>query len=149
MAYILPRSEVPPPGANMEANPPSPTILVVDDNYDNADIVRRLLESRGYGVIVAHDGDEGLAMFDSIRPALVLLDVMLPGRSGLDVCRVMKQHPLHGRNVRIIIFTALSGWDDKQAALQTGADDYVTKPIDLEDLLARVQRNLALVRPAA
>jgi DNA-binding response OmpR family regulator len=57
----------------------------------------------------------------------------------------MRQHPEHGRNVRIIMLTALSAWDDKQAALQTGADDYITKPLDLHDLVRRVERNMALV----
>ncbi|HEU4642935.1 MAG TPA: response regulator [Gemmatimonadaceae bacterium] len=125
------------------------TILVVDDNRDNAEIVRQMLEVHGYAVLVAHDGDRALAIFDSARPAIVLLDVMMPGRSGWEVCRLMKQHPVHGRSVRIIMLTALSAWDDKQAALQTGADDYITKPLDLQDLLARVRRNIALVGPAA
>jgi CheY-like chemotaxis protein len=125
--------------------PPSSAILVVDDNRDNAEIVRELLESRGYVVAVAYGGDEALAAFETVRPALVLLDVMMPGRSGWEVCRVMKQHPEHGRNVRIIMLTALSAWNDKQAALQTGADDYITKPLDLHDLVRRVERNMALV----
>jgi DNA-binding response OmpR family regulator len=125
--------------------PPSSAILVVDDSRDNADIVRQLLESRGYVVAVAYGGDEALAAFETVRPALVLLDVMMPDRSGWEVCRVMKQHPEHGRTVRIIMLTALSAWDDKQAALQTGADDYITKPLDLHDLVRRVERNMALV----
>lgn len=128
---------------------PSPTILVVDDDRDNADIVRDLLEAHGYSVIVAHDGDEALAIFDEARPALVLLDVMMPGRSGWEVCHAMKQHPSHGKNVRVIMVTALSAWNDKQAAIQTGADDYITKPVDLKDTIARVERNLALVGPPA
>jgi DNA-binding response OmpR family regulator len=70
---------------------------------------------------------------------------MMPGRSGWDVCRLMKQHPEHGRLVRVIMVTALKEWDDKQSALQQGADDYITKPIDFADLDARVQRNLALI----
>ena len=125
--------------------PPSSAILVVDDNRDNAEIVRELLESHGYVVAVAYGGKEALATFETLRPALVLLDVMMPGRSGWDVCRVMKQHPEHGRSVRVIMLTALSAWDDKQAALQTGADDYITKPLDLHDLVRRVERNMALV----
>jgi DNA-binding response OmpR family regulator len=128
---------------------PSTSILVVDDDRDNAVIVRDLLEAHGYTVYVARDGDEGLAMFDESRPALVLLDVMMPGRSGWEVCRSMKQHPTHGRNVRVIMLTALSAWNDKQAAIQTGADDYVTKPVDLKGLLNCVKRNLALVGPPA
>jgi DNA-binding response OmpR family regulator len=124
-------------------------ILVVDDNDDNAEIVRALLESRGFPVIVAHDGDAAMALFESARPALVLLDVLMPGRSGWEVCRLMRQHPEHGRTVRIIMLTALAEWNDKQSALQTGADDYITKPINLADLELRVRRNLALVTPHA
>jgi CheY-like chemotaxis protein len=125
------------------------SILVVDDNDDNAEIVRALLESRGFPVLVAHDGDEAMALFESARPALVLLDVLMPGRSGWEVCRLMRQHPELGRTVRIIMLTALADWNDKQSALQTGADDYITKPIDLADLELRVRRNLALVAPHA
>ena len=125
--------------------PSAQSILVVDDNDDNAEIVRALLESRGFPVLVAHDGDQAMVLFESARPSLVLLDVLMPGRSGWEVCRLMRQHPEHGRNVRIIMLTALSDWNDKQSALQTGADDYITKPIDLPDLELRVRRNLALV----
>jgi CheY-like chemotaxis protein len=125
------------------------SILVVDDNHDNAEIVRALLESRGFPALVAHGGDEAMALFESARPMLVLLDVLMPGRSGWEVCRLMRQHPEHGRAVRIIMLTALAEWNDKQSALQTGADDYITKPIDLADLELRVRRNLALVTPHA
>lgn len=120
------------------------TLLVVDDNIDNADLLRDFLTSRGYHVVVSNSGDEALAQFEQTRPALVLLDVMMPGRSGWDVCRLMKASE-HGKSVRIIMVTALKDWDDKQSALQQGADDYLTKPIDFKDLNARVERNLALI----
>jgi DNA-binding response OmpR family regulator len=126
----------------------APTLLVVDDNVDNASLLRDYLASRGYHVVVAHSGDEALAQFEQTRPALVLLDIMMPGRSGWDVCRLMKQHPEHGKSMRVIMVTALKDWDDKQSALQQGADDYLTKPIDFKDLNARVERNLALVGAA-
>ena len=122
-----------------------PSILVVDDNFDNTDIIRHYLEARGYPITVAHDGDEALAQFDRVRPALVLLDVMMPGRDGWEVCRLMKQHPALGRNVRVIMVTALDEWDDKRQALETGADDYVEKPFDLRRLAATVERNVALL----
>jgi len=125
-----------------------PSILVVDDNLDNTDIIRHYLEARGYPITVAHDGDEALAQFDRVRPALVLLDVMMPGRDGWEVCRLMKQHPTLGRQVRIIMVTALDEWDDKRQALQTGADDYVEKPFDLARLAATVERNVALLPSA-
>ena len=122
-----------------------PPILVVDDNHDNTEIIRHYLEARAYPITVAHDGDQALVLFEQVRPALVLLDVMMPGRDGWEVCRLMKQHPMLGRKVRIIMVTALDEWDDKRQALQTGADDYVEKPFDLARLAATVERNIALI----
>jgi DNA-binding response OmpR family regulator len=84
----------------------------------------------------------------SVRPSIVLLDVMMPGRDGWEVCRLMKQHRELGRNVRIIMVTALDEWDDKRQALQTGADDYVEKPFDLSRLASAVERNAALLPTA-
>ena len=128
---------------------PLPPILVVDDNHDNAEIIRQYLEVRGYPITVAHSGDEALALFERVRPALVLLDVMMPGRDGWEVCRLMKQHPALGRSVRVIMVTALGEWEDKRTALQTGADDYVEKPFDLPKLANTVQRNLAALQAAS
>src|SRR3954469_20792549 len=126
-----------------------PPILVVDDNRDNANIIRQYLEVRGYPITVAHSGEEALALFETVRPAIVLLDVMMPGRDGWEVCRVMKQHPTLGRTVRVIMVTALNEWQDKREALQIGADDYVEKPFDLPTLANTVQRNLAMQRSMA
>ena len=126
-----------------------PPILVVDDNHDNAEIIRQYLEIRGYPISVAHSGDEALALFETVKPAIVLLDVMMPGRDGWEVCRLMKQHPTLGRNVRVIMVTALDAWDDKREALQLGADDYVEKPFDLPTLARTVQRNLDQMRIAS
>ncbi len=122
-----------------------PSILVVDDNHDNVDIIRHYLEVRGYPISVAHDGDEALAVFETVHPQLVLLDVMMPGRDGWEVCRIMKQHPTLGRQIRVIMVTALDAMDDKRTALQTGADDYVEKPFDLAKLAATVERNAAML----
>ena len=130
------------------ADPPLPTVLVVDDNIDNAEIMRQYLEARGYPVAVAHGGDEALSLYETVRPSLVLLDVMMPGRDGWEICRLMKQHPSLGRSVRVIMVTALDQWDDKRQALQTGADDYVTKPIDLPLLARTVARNAAMLTAA-
>jgi CheY-like chemotaxis protein len=123
-----------------------PSILVVDDNHDNAEIIRQYLEVRGYPIAVAHNGDEALACFETVRPAIVLLDVMMPGRDGWEVSRIMKQHPELGRSVRVIMVTALDDLDDKREALQSGADDYVSKPFDLPSLAATVQRNIEALR---
>ena len=118
-------------------------ILVVDDNKDNADIIRDYLESRGHHITVAYDGDEALEAFETVRPGLVLLDVMMPGKDGWEVCRDMKAHPELGGKVRIIMVTALDDWMNKRQAIQTGADDFVEKPFELAKLGAAVDRNLA------
>ena len=89
------------------SEPDRPPVLVVDDNLDNTEIIARYLGARGYPVTVAHDGDEAMTLFEQTRPALVLLDVMMPGRDGWEVCRLMRQHPALGKRVRIIMVTAL------------------------------------------
>lgn len=126
-----------------------PQILVVDDNPDNANIIRDYLESRGYPITVAYNGDDALKAFGEVKPALVLLDVMMPGRDGWQVCREMKQHPTLGKRVRIVMVTALDDWVNKRQALQTGADDFVEKPFELTRLAAAVERNVKLLTPAA
>lgn len=125
---------------------PQDRILVVDDHQDNVAIMRDFLESRGYRVDVAYSGVEALERFDETNPSLVLLDVMMPDRNGWEVCEAIKQRSRGTHDVRVIMVTALGEWDDKREALRTGADDFVTKPVDLIDLEDRVARNLALVR---
>ena len=119
-----------------------PSILVVDDNEDNANIIRDYLEAKGYPITVAYNGDEALAAFDKEKPSLVLLDVMMPGRDGWQVCREMKASP-NGRGIRVIMVTALQDWNDKRQAIETGADDYVEKPFELAKLASVVERNAA------
>jgi two-component system response regulator ResD len=119
-------------------------VLVVDDNHDNADIVRSYLEAtREYVVSIAHDGDEAIVSFNQLRPDLVLLDVMMPGRDGWEVCRVIKADPEHAAKTRVIMVTARDDLADKRTALQSGADDFLEKPLDLSKLLASVRRNAA------
>ncbi|MFL5484092.1 MAG: response regulator transcription factor [Gemmatimonadaceae bacterium] len=129
------------------ADPTHPPILVVDDNADNAHIIRDYLEARGYPITVAYNGDDAMKAFEEVKPALVLLDVMMPGRDGWQVCREMKQHPTLGRNVRVVMVTALDDWVNKRQALQTGADDFVEKPFELSRLAATVERNVRLIAP--
>ena len=119
-----------------------PKILVVDDNEDNANIIRDYLEARGYPITVAYSGDEAMTQFESVKPQLVLLDVMMPGMDGWQVCREMKASPM-GREIRVVMVTALQDWMDKRQALETGADDYVEKPFELAKLAAVVERNIA------
>jgi DNA-binding response OmpR family regulator len=126
-----------------------PSILVVDDNPDNAHIIRDYLEARGYPITVAYNGDDALKAFSEVKPSLVLLDVMMPGRDGWQVCRDIKQHPTLGKNVRVVMVTALDDWVNKRQALQTGADDFVEKPFELSRLAATVERNVKLLSPAS
>ncbi len=119
----------------------SQTILVVDDNRDNVEILRAFLESRGYVVAEASDGRAALAKVEEIKPALVLLDVMMPGMDGWQVCRTIKNHPDHAA-IKVVMVTAKGGFEDKFEGLRSGADDYVVKPVDFGDLLTKVERNL-------
>lgn len=116
-------------------------ILVVDDDPNSLDIVRTYLESRGYTIATAMDGKEALAKIEEVQPALVLLDVMMPGMDGWEVARIVKNHP-NFHDVRVIMLTARSDFTDKHEGLRAGADDYIVKPIRLDELGKRVERNL-------
>ena len=128
-------------------DPKLPSILVVDDNHDNADIIRDYLEARGYPISVAYDGDEAMKIFEREKPSIILLDVMMPGRDGWQVCREMKDHPTLGSTIRVVMVTALQDWMNKRQALETGADDFVEKPFELSKLAATVERNIKLLVP--
>ena len=119
-----------------------PTILVVDDNRDNVEILRAFLESRGYRVASAEDGKSALAKVEEVQPNLVLLDVMMPGMDGWQVCRTIKNHPDLG-GTKVVMVTAKGDFEDKFEGMRSGADDYVVKPVDLGELEEKVRRNLA------
>lgn len=127
---------------------PDARILVVDDDADSLEIVRTYLESRGYDVSTAVDGKEALAMLEEARPDLVLLDVMMPGIDGWEVARTIKDHPEFSAT-RVVMLTARSDFTDKQRGLRAGADDYIVKPMRLEDLGRKVERNLEAARRSA
>ena len=110
-------------------------ILVVDDEPGIQDFIRRNLELRSFKVSLAGNGLEALAQFDQAKFVLVILDIMMPGMDGLEVCRRIRQKS----TVPIIILTALGEESDKIAALDQGADDYLTKPFGVGELLARVR----------
>jgi DNA-binding response OmpR family regulator len=124
------------------------TILVVDDNRDNVEILRAFLESRGYVVVPAPDGKTALAKLEEVHPALVLLDVMMPGMDGWQVCRTIKQHPDFAAT-KVVMVTAKGDFQDKFEGMRSGADDYVVKPVDLHELEEKVQRNLEAVERQA
>jgi two-component system, sensor histidine kinase and response regulator len=117
------------------------TILVVDDNQDNLTILRTFLEARGYDVAEAQDGRSALAKLEEVKPELVLLDVMMPGMDGWQVCRTIKNHPVFC-DTRVMMVTAKGGYEDKFEGMRSGADDYVVKPYDLKELAQKVERNL-------
>jgi two-component system response regulator RegX3 len=119
--------------------PPGGTsILVVEDEDALADTIRYGLEREGYGVSVASDGRTALERFRADPPALVILDLMLPELSGLDVCRAIRAES----DVPIVIVTAKDSEADKVAGLELGADDYVTKPFSIRELISRVRAHL-------
>jgi two-component system response regulator RegX3 len=118
--------------------PDAPLILVVDDEQSYRDALRVALEREGFRVEVAADGAEALTRFDAVRPSLVLLDVMLPRVSGVDVCRELRTRS----QVPIIMVTARNAEIDAVVGLEVGADDYVTKPFRLRELVARVRAAL-------
>jgi two-component system response regulator RegX3 len=117
---------------------PAARILVVEDEVSLADTVRYNLEREGYAVAVANDGRQALERFRDERPGLVILDLMLPEISGLDVCRQIRQIS----NVPIVMVTAKDSEADKVAGLEIGADDYVTKPFSIRELISRVRAHL-------
>ncbi|HEX6230279.1 MAG TPA: response regulator transcription factor [Actinomycetota bacterium] len=131
--------------AEAQAGDTTARILVVEDEEPLADTLRYNLEREGYGVSVAADGRRALERFRAEQPSLVILDLMLPGMSGLDVCREIRADS----NVPIIIVTAKDSEADKVAGLELGADDYVTKPFSVRELVSRVRANLRRVEPFA
>ncbi len=121
-------------------------VLVVDDDPTVSDVVRRYLERAGYQVALATDGASALAQYERDRPDLLILDLMLPGVDGLEVCRRIRQN--HGDAIPIIMLTALGEETDRIVGLQLGADDYVTKPFSPRELVLRAQSVLRRTQPA-
>ncbi|ODJ56162.1 response regulator YycF [Brochothrix thermosphacta] len=113
-------------------------VLVVDDEKPIADIVDFNLTKEGYEVQVAYDGDDALDKVESFQPDLILLDIMLPARDGMEVCREIRKK----YDMPIIMVTAKDSEFDKVLGLELGADDYVTKPFSNRELVARVKANL-------
>jgi DNA-binding response OmpR family regulator len=111
------------------------TVLVVDDEEAIAEAVRARLESEGYQVLVAHDGPEAIQLHAEHRPDLVVLDLMLPGMDGIEVCKAIQRN----RWTPVLMLTARTEEADKVAGFAVGADDYLTKPFSLRELAMRVK----------
>jgi two-component system, NtrC family, sensor kinase len=122
---------------------PSCTILVVDDNPTNIQVLFNVLHESGYEVAVAKSGESALDRLQSYLPDLILLDVMMPGMDGFETCRQIKNNE-QTRDIPIIFMTALSDAVDKVKGLSLGAVDYITKPIQHEEVLARIRVHLQL-----
>ncbi len=130
----------------MHSEPPPPTVLVVEDDAANRVLLTRLLERAGYRPVTANDGPSGLAAAFELAPDVVLLDVVLPGMDGLEICRRLRADP---RTVAlpVVLLTGRTSVDDVVAGLDAGADDFLSKPFHEAELLARLRsaRRLALV----
>ena len=111
------------------------SVLVVEDDKNIQELLRLYLEKEGYAVTVAGDGGQGLAKFRAIKPDLVLLDVMMPVMDGWAVCKAIRAESA----TPVIMLTAKSETDDKVAGLKSGADDYITKPFEMSEVLARIE----------
>ena len=111
------------------------SVLVVEDDHNIADLLQMYLEKEGYAVTVAHDGGQGLTKFQAIKPDLVLLDVMMPVMDGWSVCKAIRAES----DTPIIMLTATGELNDKVQGLKAGADDYVTKPFEMREVLARIE----------
>src|ERR1700690_3235224 len=111
------------------------TILVVDDEPTQREMLAEALEAEGFTIVTAADGRTALFKFREVKPDLVLLDLMLPEMSGIEVCRIIRAES----GVPILMLTAKNSELDKVVGLELGADDYVTKPFSLRELIARVR----------
>ena len=111
------------------------SVLIVEDDRNIAELLQMYLEKEGYAVTTAHDGGQGLQKFRAIKPDLVLLDVMMPVMDGWTVCKTIRAES----KTPVIMLTAKGELDDKVMGLKAGADDYVTKPFEMKELIARIE----------
>ena len=111
------------------------SVLIVEDDRNITELLQMYLEKEGYAVTTAADGGQGLAKFRAIKPDIVLLDVMMPVMDGWAVCKAIRSES----QTPVIMLTAKSETDDKVAGLKSGADDYITKPFEMKEVLARIE----------
>jgi CheY-like chemotaxis protein len=121
-------------------------ILVVDDEFDTLNLAKMILERKGYLVVDVSNGEEAIQKADSERPDLILLDMVMPGKSGLEVCKILKSQP-KTKQIPVVIFTVLGRDVDKQLSKDAGADGHLLKPFTPEDLIAEIEKHLEKVRP--
>ncbi|MEA5471078.1 response regulator [Spirulina sp. 06S082] len=119
------------------------TILIIDDNPTNLEVLYGALDGNGYDILVEMDGESGIDQVKTNPPDLILLDIMMPGIDGFETCRRLKAHEI-SREIPVIFMTALTDTEDKVKGLNLGAVDYITKPFHKEEILARIQVHLKL-----
>jgi len=119
------------------------TILVIDDTPDNLWLLKEYLTQSGYTVLAAREGEEGMALAEAHLPDLILLDILMPGKDGFEVCRQLKTNRIT-QEIPVIFMTSLTRTNDKIRGFQLGAVDYITKPYQLEEVLARVNTHLTI-----
>ncbi len=124
-----------------------PTILLIEDDLSLTELVRYNLEHEGFEVSCTADGEEGWMMAQETPPDLVLVDWMLPNLSGIEICRRLRRHSPTA-NIPVIMLTARAEESDRIRGLDTGADDYITKPFSPRELIARIHAILRRIRPA-
>ena len=124
----------------------SALVMVIEDEKEIRDLVRYNLEREGYRVAASDDGEKGLAQIFASRPDLLVLDLMLPGRNGLEILREVRGEPLT-RDLPVIVLTARSAEMDKLLGFEHGADDYLTKPFSPRELVMRLKALLRRARP--
>lgn len=122
-----------------------PKLLLVEDNEMNRDMLSRRLERRGFQIVMALDGAEGVSMAEAEKPDLILMDMSLPVLSGWDATRSIKSNP-QTQKIPVIALTAHAMETDKQRALEAGCDDYDTKPINLSALLEKIEKLLSALQ---
>jgi two-component system cell cycle response regulator len=120
--------------------------LVVDDNFYNVKLLEARLQAERYEVITAFDGQDALAKLETCKPDIVLLDIMMPYLDGYEVCRWIRRTP-HTAHLPVIMVTALDKPSDREMSLASGADDFLTKPVDVDLLYSTMRRLLAEERP--
>lgn len=125
-----------------------PGVLVVEDEPAQREVLVYNLEAEGFDVAKAETGDDALVLVDETQPDVIILDWMLPGVSGIEICRRLKSNA-STRGIPVIMLTARSEEADRVRGLETGADDYVVKPYSVIELMARVRTQLRRVRPAS
>jgi CheY-like chemotaxis protein len=118
-----------------------PTILLVEDNEMNRDMLTRRLERKGYSVIAAQTGEQGVLVARSEKPDLILMDILLPGINGLETTRLLKNGEAT-HNIPIIALTAHALISDREQAFEAGCDDYDTKPVEFERLTEKIDKLL-------